>query len=67
MRTIKIKYKKEETLGLDTRTIKYKKIKYKKIKYKKINMMTRTKGIEKETKKQWDKHKEEDTKETKIK
>ena len=42
MRTIKIKYKKEETLGLDTRTIKY----------KKINMMTRTKGIEKETKKQ---------------
>ena len=30
-------------------------------------MMTRTKGIEKETKKQWDKHKEKDTKETKIK
>ena len=47
MRTIKIKYKKEETLGIDTRTIKYKKITY-----KKINMMTRTKGIEKETKKQ---------------
>ena len=31
-----------------------------------MNMMTRIKGIEKETKKQWGKHKEKDTKETKI-